>query len=388
MHTHDTLQRYVLTLLAVTLTVVALYFGRDLIILTLISALLAFLVLPLARRIEGLGAPRWMGALLVTLLLLVCVLGAFFFMGWQLARFGQDLPALQQAFSEKGNQLLAWVEQHSHIDRREQVQWFNEQVSGLAQEGGKVLLNVFSSTGAALATMVVIPIFVFLLLLLKDKFRTFFQQVDTSTEGTDGAGTVMPVMQRISKLSRKYVRGVVIVLLVLGVLNSIGFLMLGLKYAVLLGFMAGILNIIPYIGVMIGSILPITIALITKDGIGYAVGVLGVCVVTQFLENNVITPKVVGSSVSINPLASIIALLAFGALWGVVGMIVAIPLTGMLKIVCDAVPGLRPYGYLLGEDIEYPKEKRFHLPRLRWSAARGRRPKAPVPPPPPPPEAP
>lgn len=373
MHPTATLQRYVLSLLAVILSVVVLYFARDLLILTVVSALFAFLLLPMARGLEARRFPRWLAALVVTLLLLVCVLGAFFFMGWQLARFGSDLPALQAAITEKSNVLLGWIEQHSHIDRREQVQWFNKQLTSVAEHGGQMVLSVFSSTGALLATAVVVPIFVFLLLLLKDKFRTFFIEVDST-----GKGMLLKVMERISMLSRKYVRGVVIVLVILGVLNSIGFLLLGLKYAILLGFMAGLLNVVPYIGVMIGSILPIIIALVTKDSIGYALGALGVCVVTQFLENNFITPKVVGSSVSINPLASIVALLAFGALWGVIGMVVAIPITGMLKIVCDAVPGLKPYGYLLGEDIEYPEEQRFHMPRMPWAA------KAPVPPVPPP----
>lgn len=353
----DTLQRYVFVLLAVTLTVVVLYFGRDLIILSIISALFAFLLLPMARGMERWGTPRWVGALLSTLLLLAVVVGAFFFLGWQLSRFGQDLPALQTAFAEKGQLVLAWIEQRTSLDQREQVQWFNSHINDLAQYGGEALIGVFSSTGATLAFVVPIPIFVFLLLLLKDKFRIFFKQV-----GERSNGLVLEVMVRISKLSRKYIRGVLIVILILGVLNSIGFLLLDLRYAILLGFLAGFLNIIPYIGVLIGSLFPIIIALITKDSLAYAFGALGVCLFTQFLENNFITPKVVGSSVSINPLASIIALLGFGMLWGVVGMVVAIPLTGMLKIVCDAIPGLQPYGYLLGEDIEYPEEKRLHLP--------------------------
>jgi predicted PurR-regulated permease PerM len=351
------LQRYVFALLAVILTVVVLYFGRDLIILSIISALFAFLLLPLARQVERIGAPRWVGALAATILLLGIVLGAFFFLGWQIARFGKDLPALQAAFTEKGMGVLAWIEDRTSFDQREQVQWFNTHINDLAEYGGKTLLKVFSSTGATLAFVVPIPIFVFLSLLLKDKFRIFFKQV-----GQKSNGLVLDVMIRISKLSRKYIRGVLIVLVILGVLNSIGFLILGLKYAILLGFLAGFLNIIPYIGVLIGSLFPIVIALVTKDSAWYAVGALGVCVFTQFLENNFITPKVVGSSVSINPLASILALLGFGMLWGVVGMVVAIPLMGMLKVVCDAIPGLQPYGYLLGEDIDYPEEERFNLP--------------------------
>lgn len=357
MPTVDLLQRYVYVLLAVSLTVVVLYFGRDLIILSLISALFAFMLLPLCRQVERLGAPRWAASMVATVLLLAMVLGAFFFLGWQLSSFGKDIPALQATFTEKGLGVLAWIEQQTAIDQREQVKWFNDHLNDLAEYGGKTLIQVFSSTGAALAFVVPIPIFVFLLLLLKDKFRTFFTQV-----GATSNGLVLDVMVRISGLSRKYIRGVLIVLVILGVLNSIGFLLLGLKYAVLLGFLAGFLNIIPYVGVLIGSLFPIVIALITKDSLAYAAGALGVCVFTQFLENNFITPKVVGSSVSINPLASILALLGFGMLWGVVGMVVALPLTGMLKIVCDAVPGLQPYGYLLGEDIDYPEEDRINLP--------------------------
>jgi predicted PurR-regulated permease PerM len=366
MTTHSVLQHYVIALLALVLTVVVLYFGRDLIILSLISALFAFMLLPSCRRIEGWGAPRWLAAGIVTTLLLGLVLGAFFLLGWQLSRFGNDLPALQARFTDKGLWLLRWIEDHTLIDQREQVQWFNTHVSDLAEYGGRTLLKVFSSTGAALAMVIPIPIFVFLLLLLKDKFRNFFRHVDSARNGL-----VLNIMKRISGLSRRYIRGVLIVIVILGVLNSIGFLLLDLKYAVLLGFLAGFLNIIPYIGVLIGSLFPIAIALITKDGLAYAVGALGVCVFTQFLENNVITPKVVGSSVSINPLASIMALLGFGMLWGVVGMVVAIPLMGMLKIVCDAIPGLHPYGYLLGEDIEYPERERLNLPFIGRRRAPG-----------------
>jgi predicted PurR-regulated permease PerM len=103
----------------------------------------------------------------------------------------------------------------------------------------------------------------------------------------------------------------------------------------------------------------------------YAVGALAVCLVVQFLDNNFITPKVVGSSVSINPLVSLVALLGFGSLWGVAGMLLAIPLTGMLKVICDSIPALNAWGYLLGEDIETPAEKRLKLPFQRKPVSKG-----------------
>jgi len=361
----DGLQRYVFVLMAVVLTVVTLYYGRSLILLVVVSGLLAFLMLPLSRRVERI-APRWAGALVATLVMVLLVLGTFFLMGWQLTRFADDLPTLQTALNEKGRELQRFIEDQTHISRRDQVKWFNARVGDLANSGGKVAMAMFSGTGTAIASIVPIPIFVFLLILLRDKFRTFFQQL-----GSTDDGVVLDIMVRISKLSQKYLKGVFLVVLILGVLNSIGFLILGLKYAVLLGFVIGFLNVIPYVGVLLGSLLPILIALITKDSATYAVGALGVCLITQFLENNFITPKIVGSSVSINPLASLAALIGFGLLWGVVGMVMAIPIMGMIKIVCDSLPSLKPYGYILGEEHEYPEEQVIHLPFLNPRKKKG-----------------
>ena len=351
------LKRYVLTLLAVCLSVGVLYVGKDLFILGIISGLLAFLLLPMARKVEGIGLPRWAGALTATMLMLLLVIGVFFLLGWQLSRFGDDLPALESAIAEKGRTLQNLIEDMSHISQREQLKWFNARVADLASSGGKMMMQLFSGTGAVLSSIVPIPIIVFLLLLLKDKFRRFFEQLGSTKDGL-----FLDIMLRVSQLSRKYIRGVLLVILILGVLNSIGFLLLDLKFAILMGFGIGFLNVIPYVGVLIGSIIPIVIALVTKDSMMYAVGAGSVCLITQFLENNFITPKIVGSSVSINPLASIGALLGFGMLWGIVGMVLAIPITGMLKIVCDSIPSMKPYGYILGEEIEYPEEQLIRVP--------------------------
>lgn len=364
MTSNDGLTRYVLTLLAVVLTIALMYFGRELFLIGMISGILAFLLLPMSRGLER-WMPRWVGALIATLTVVVVVLGLFFFLGWQLSRFGQDLPQLQARFAAKGLEVQRWVEEQTDFSRREQVQWFNAHISEISNWGGRTAMKVFSSTGSALTSIVPIPIFMFLFLLMKDRFRTFFIKLGRTRDGA-----VLDVMVSISVLSRKYLRGVLTVVVIFGTLTSTGFFLLGLKYAVLLGFTLAFLNIIPYIGALIGALLPIFLALITKDSAIYAVGALGVCLIVQFLDNNFITPKIVGSSVSINPLASLVALLGFGSLWGVVGMVLAIPITGMLKVVCDSIPSLHAWGYLLGEDIEVPEEKRLHLRAITgmWSS--------------------
>jgi predicted PurR-regulated permease PerM len=159
----------------------------------------------------------------------------------------------------------------------------------------------------------------------------------------------LEVVGKISKITQHYLSGLLIDIAILSVLNSTGFLLLGLDYAILLGVLAAVLNIIPYIGVMVGSLFPVAIALLTKDSVMVAAGALAVCVVVQFVDNNFITPKVVGSSVNLNPLATLLILIAGGLVWGVAGMMLFIPLLGMLKVVFDNVEKLKPYGYLIGE---------------------------------------
>jgi predicted PurR-regulated permease PerM len=175
---------------------------------------------------------------------------------------------------------------------------------------------------------------------------------------TDKHSWMMDVMHRTSQVSQKYLVGLLIDITILAVLNSIGFLILGINHAILLGVIAGLLNIIPYIGVLIGSIFPIFMALLTKDSIWIAIGALAVCVFVQFLDNNFITPKVVGSAVSINPLATMIALLIGGSVWGVAGMMLFIPFLGMVKVILDNVESLRPFGFLIGEEQNYNNKKK------------------------------
>jgi len=165
------------------------------------------------------------------------------------------------------------------------------------------------------------------------------------------------VVKKVSRVSQKYLMGIFLDVVILSVLNSTGFLILGLPHAVLFGVLASVLNIIPYVGVMIGSTLPILMALLTNDEIGYALGVAGVCIVVQFIDNNFITPMVVGSSVSINPLTATLVLIASAYIWGIPGMVLCLPLTGMAKVVCDHVDSLKPYGFLLGEEVNFNEQE-------------------------------
>lgn len=353
----DPLRSYVLILAALIGSTVVLYYGRELFILLFVPALLAFLMLPLSRRMDKAGLPEWVGALTCTLLLVLVAGVLIMFLAGQYASFGSDLPGLSAKLNAQIGAMQNWLDRTFDLDRERQRLIYQKEVTNLSEQGGALALKVASATGATLAILTPIPLFVFFLLLLKGKFRLFFEKLSQH-----GNNAVLKVAVRTSHLARKWMRGVLIVMAVLAVINSVGFLALGLEHAILLGITAAVLNIIPFLGPWLGALLAMLIAVLTKDSGMYAVGALGVVLFSQFIDNNFITPKVVGSSVSINPLASLVALFAGGMLWGVMGMVLAIPIMGILKIICDEVPGLGPWGFLIGEEREWPEEERIALP--------------------------
>jgi putative heme transporter len=146
-----------------------------------------------------------------------------------------------------------------------------------------------------------------------------------------------------------------LVTLIVSTLNTVGLLVVGIDHAIFFGILSGVLTVIPYVGIIIGSLFPIIMALITKDSIWYTIGVVIVFTVVQFLEGNFITPRVTGSKVSINALAAIVALLIGGKILGIAGMILSIPCIGVLKIVLEYTPRLQPFIILL-EDVPAKRE--------------------------------
>ncbi len=344
-------------LLFTGLVLAFIYIGKPVLVMVVAALLFAFLVLPLCRKLEGWRVPRGLASMVGVLTLMITIIGLFSFLSWESMSFISDFPALQRSIDAKIQQLTAYVENTYSISQGEQVIWMQQKSAELLNSGAGLLLRIFSATGSFLATFVLIPITMFFMLQYRDKFKKFVELVNPGQHAHS-----MEVARKISQVSQMYIRGIFIDILILTALNSLGFMLLGLKYAILLGLIAAVLNIIPYVGVLIGSLIPILIALVTKDSFMYAVGAFAVCAAVQFLDNNFITPKVVGSSVNLNPLTSILALLSGALIWGLVGMVLSIPLAGMFKVVCDNVQSLRPLGFLMGEEREY---KPFNFKKLR-----------------------
>ena len=348
-----------LALLSVTILVYWLVVLQTVLVPVLIAMILSMSIFPLANWLENKGLGRvW--AVTITLILFSAVaVGVIWLASTQIANFGEMIPQLEKRILDWFNQIQRWGENTLHVAKQAQITQLKKYGTGMLSSGGTFFTTALSTTGSVLGNLSLIPIYMFFFLYYRDFFKMFFYKVfkNVSRRRVDA------VLTKIYEVVHSYLTGLVTVTLIVGTLNTIGLLVLGIDYAVFFGFLAAALLVIPFVGILIGSILPIIIALITKDSPMYAVGVAGVFIFVQFLEGNFITPQIVGSKVSINGLVAIIALLLGSSLWGLAGMALSLPTIAILKVVFDAVPELKPYAYVLGE----PDHERLQFEKKRMA---------------------
>jgi predicted PurR-regulated permease PerM len=241
------------------------------------------------------------------------------------------------------------VAQRLHIEKSAQADRVHVLLGKMLDNSSSYLSSTMSFTTNLLSEFLLVLLFSFFLLYLRVFFLEFFYKVFHSSDKL----RIDDTMQKIYVVIQNYLLGLLKVIAIVGTLNSVGLWALGIDSPLFFGFLGGMLVVIPYIGILIGAALPVIVALVTKDSYWYAGGVLGVFLFVHILEGNVITPYVVGSKVSINPLVAIFSLLLFGKLWGLSGLILALPVTAICKIIFDTLPGFKAVGFLLGKPQKY-----------------------------------
>jgi putative heme transporter len=337
--------RFAFALISVTILIYWLVILQDILVPVLIAMILSMSIFPLANWLENKGLGRvW--AVTITLILFTAIaVGIIWLASTQVANFGEMIPQLEARIINWFNQIQRWGEKTFHIAKQAQIAQLRKYGTGMLSTGGTFFSTALSTTGNLLGNLSLIPIYMFFFLYYRDFFKMFFYKLFNNVSRR----RVDSVLTKIYEVIHSYLTGLVTVTLIVGTLNTIGLLALGIDYAVFFGFLAAALLVIPFVGILIGSILPIIIALITKDSPMYAVGVAGVFIFVQFLEGNFITPQIVGSKVSINGLVAIVALLLGSALWGLAGMALSLPTIAILKVIFDSIPDLKPFAYVLGE---------------------------------------
>ena len=336
--------QYVFLLIGLSLLVFVLHKLDSILLPIVFSALLSILLLPLAGRLEK-YMPRAV-AILVTLALLTAALtGLFYLFGSQLGDLREEWPMMKEKIVVYFDQGQQWLSQRFGIKPMSKDELIDSSLSIGKNKAGGVLGGVVGSTLDVIGVLTLVPIYIFCFLYYRDHMRQFmFRFVDP-----DKRTTVLHTMDNVQTVIQAYIQGLLTVIAIVAVLNAVGLLVLGVKYAIFFAIFASVLAVIPYIGILIGATLPALITLVETGSAPRALGVVGVFVFVQFLEGNFITPMITGSKVSINPMAAIVALILGAELWGTPGMILSIPLTAVLKVVMDANKATEPWGFLLGD---------------------------------------
>ena len=338
-------QRTGFVMVIITILVYWLYVLQGILIPFALSIILSMLLYPVAKWLEAHRFSRFWAVMATILLFTAILVGLMVLASYQLASFSEMVPQMVNKLQIVFEKLQVWATKSFGVGPKRQIAELQKYGQEALKSGSSIVTSALSATTNTLGNVAIMPIYVFFLLYYRDFFRTFFHKVFGNTRKyvVDG------VLHRIYEAVKGYWAGVLTVTLIVGALNSVGLLLLGIDYAIFFGFFAAVLLIIPYIGILIGAILPIIVALATKDSPMYAVGVAGMFFFLQILEGNFITPQIVGSKISINPLAAILALLFGAALWGISGMVLSLPTVAILKVIFESVNSLKPYGYLLGE---------------------------------------
>ena len=353
MSTTITKNHVALDLLSFIAIVFLAYILQDFLIPLLFSIILSVLIYPVVQFFESrLCFNRIVSISIAILLFTIVIFSVFVLIGIQFEDIMSKSEQYNTQISQKIKPLLSQLEQFFGIKRQEIVGGGNLEVKEIVKQNSNKIFNFLTTSGSILSDFVLSPLYMFLFLLYRN-FLTSFIYRATASISTKAETRV--VLQQLYKVQQNYLLGLISVMGIVGILNSIGLLLLGIEYPFFFGFLCALLLLVPYIGIIIGSLLPALIALATKDSYWYAVGVIAIFGFIQLIEGNFITPKITGSKVSLNAFVSILSIVLFSMLWGIPGMILALPITASLKVIFDHSDRMKPMGFLLGE----PKEKYF-----------------------------
>ncbi|MDZ7682070.1 MAG: AI-2E family transporter [Fodinibius sp.] len=336
------------TLLGICLMFVLVSYGKFILMPLAFSALIAMLLQPISHWLQKYKFNR-IFAILTSMTLLTVVLGGIVsLLSIQLMQFADRLPEANQKIQAVSSNLIQFFEVQFNLSPNRQVQFLERGLETMVDKSGQYISTALGTTTSVFTTISLLPFFVFFMMYYKKMYRTFLHK---AVEGKNRA--IDTVIDNIQKVTQSYIVGMMMVISILAVLNAIGLWIVGIEHTLFFAVFAAVLAIIPYIGIIIGSLPAILFALLFTDSLLNPVAVIGVFAAVQFLEGNFITPNIVGSSVSINPFMALVALIIGANLWGITGMILFVPFLGILKCIFDQVDGLKPYGYLFGDRTDY-----------------------------------
>lgn len=325
-----------------------LYVGRSLFVPLSFAVLISFVLYPVCRWLEQKGFGRMMaivvsitGLMIAVLLIVMLLINQFF-------GFVEEWPLIHAKLTEA----IANVRNFLAVDWGFSMAAQQRLIESVTDQSGgtivQVLRHVFSASAFSVVMLILVPVYSVLILYYRKTWMVVLAKIFSSEKKEKLHEMIALTIQSYYS----FIKGMAIVYLIVGILNSLGLLLLGVPHAILFGFIVAILTFIPYVGIVIGSLLPIGMAWITFDSVWYPAGVVAIFTVVQYLEANIIFPLAVSRKLNVNTLIMLLAIFAGGIIWGMAGMILFVPFVGIARLVADHNPRWKTWSLILGANAE------------------------------------
>jgi predicted PurR-regulated permease PerM len=351
-----------------------------------VAILLSMIVLPVCQWLEKKGMNRgWASffADLIIVLFFTLVLGL---LAAQVTAFADDWPEIKKKAEPRIDQLQDFIEEktgysigqeslnlenesqgnQSDTDNVEGKAKSRSQQKSVSEETQGAVLSylnqIIQGLFSSMSTLLLIVVYVFFFLLYRSRFKTFLLKILPPSYQDEAK----EIVSESADVSQNYLFGRILLILFLSVIYAVGLILSGVENAILIAMLAALLSLLPYIGNVIGFVIAILMAFLSGSEIWGAIGVTATFTIAQFIESYILEPYIVGERVNLNPIATIIVVVLGGAVWGIVGMLISIPLLGIMKVVFDTIPGLEAFGYILGNENGSGQSKGFIAQLRAW----------------------
>jgi predicted PurR-regulated permease PerM len=323
-----------------------LILAKSILIPLAFALLFAFILYPLVKKFQKWGLNDILSAFTSIISIILILGGVIYLFSSQLMLLSQEFSKFNDKIINAFTKLSVYInDQSSFSNEINEDQIFNRTKDWLFESSGAIIETTFTNTTAFIAGLTLTIIFTFLILLYRNglvsALSAFFSQENKTS--------VIVMYKSIQEVGQKYLGGMLTVLLIIGLANSIGLWIIGIDSPFLFGFLGAMLSIVPYVGTVSGAIIPMLHAFASNESLWvlFYIGIL--FWVVQIITDNFLSPKIIGNHVKINPFAAILSLIIGASVWGVAGMILFLPYTAMFKVVCENYKELQPIGRLIGD---------------------------------------
>lgn len=350
------------SLIAIIASAFIIYIGQDIIVPLILSALFAIILQPFVYFLKNkIRIPLVIGAIVTVFILVALIIGLLVFISFQVSDIITDIDKIQKNLNIHIANIQHFIRVNFNISWYEQKIFIDEATKDSIENGKELIGVTITSFSNTILNVILVPIYTFLILLYGAHFKLFLKKLLLKKHHT----ILSDILKQIKSTVKGYIVGLILELVFVSALTSLGLYIIGVEYAIVLGLITGILNLIPYIGILFAGLLTIIASLTGSADLSIVVGIIVVNVIVQFIDNNLLVPLVVSSKVKINAISTIVGILIGGALAGISGMFLAIPIMAIIKVIFDRIDYLEPWGYLLGDDLPKTHQwKRLNLPRL------------------------